>query len=258
MLSKGNLMKKFMFAMAVMGSFALTANAYAGGYKEIEVKDGGTISGTVLFKGAVPPKKATGKDVDVCHADTPDPSIIATDGKLANVVVYLKKVKKGKAFTDAQKAVVSDQKACIFVPHVALVAEKGKVEFKNSDAKLHNVKVNSIRNGNFNEGVDPHKSLTKAFNKGHDAIKVSCSVHEWMSSWVIVMPHPYYAVTAADGSFKLENVPAGKYKVIVWHGAKENACDVAVDDGKAAKQKSSGVKVVVKKGKEVKITATYK
>jgi plastocyanin len=245
-------------ALALVAALVLATNVEAKGYKVIEVKDGGTISGTVIFKGKVPNKVPTGKDVGACHADTPDPSIIAKDGKFQNVLVYLKKVKKGKAWTKAQDNVLADQKACIFLPHVALVKEGGTVEFKNSDPVLHNVKANSIRNGQFNEGVEGGKSLKKKFAKSHDVVKVSCSVHGWMVSYVVVMSHPYYAVTGADGTFKLENVPAGKYKVVVWHGAKESDCTVGVDGGKESKQKSAGTKIKVAKGKEVKLTVTYK
>lgn len=250
-------MKLRILALVLGGAVAFSAAAEAGGYKEGKVKNGGTISGTVKYTGKAPAPKTTGKDEGACHATTPDPTISTKDGKLANVLVFLKKVKKGKPFTDAQKKVVADQAACIFVPHVALVAEGGEVEFKNSDTVLHNVKGNSIRNGQFNEGVEAKKSLKKTFKKGHDVIQVSCSVHAWMVSYVVVMPHPYYAVTDAQGNFKLEDVPAGKYNVIVWHGSKKTECEVSVDGKSASKQSAAGVKVKVKKGKEVKIEATF-
>lgn len=238
-------------------ALGLTSAAQAAGYKEIEVKDGGTIKGTVKYTGAVPPKKSISKDTEVCGTSTEDVSISAVDGKLASVVVYLKKVKKGKAFTAEQKKVLSDQKACVFLPHVALVAEGGVVSFKNSDSVLHNVKSTSLKNPAFNEGVGADKAIDKTFKKGHEAVKISCSVHEWMSAWVVVMPHPYYAVTNDKGEFTLTNVPAGKYKLIVWHGSLGKECKVSVDGGGAEKQKNSGVKVEVGKGGEVKVEATF-
>ena len=48
-------------------------------------------------------------------------------------------------------------------------------------------------------------------------IRVKCNLHPWMRSWIAVMEHPYFAVTGADGSFDLTNVPPGDYTVAVWH-----------------------------------------
>ena len=78
-------MKRLMVALT--GVLALAASPILAGYKEMEVKDGGTISGTVTFKGKVPPKTAITKDTEACGTETADPSIVAKDGKLANGVV---------------------------------------------------------------------------------------------------------------------------------------------------------------------------
>lgn len=249
-------MRKLFMTSALIAGVATASVAYAG-YKEVEVKDGGKITGVVKFTGKVPPAIAISKDTEACGTSCADPGIEAKDGLLKGAVVYLRKVKEGKAFTDAQKKVVSDQTSCVFVPHVALVAEGGSVEFKNSDSVLHNVKANSLRNGGFNEGVESGKSITKEFKSGHDEIKVTCSVHDWMVSWVVVMDSPYYAVTDENGAFEIGDVPPGKYKLVVWHGKLEKECEVAVAGDKAEKQKSSGVKLEVEKGGEVKVEATY-
>ena len=50
-----------------------------------------------------------------------------------------------------------------------------------------------------------------------DTIKVVCDVHSWMKAWIIVTEHPYYALTDADGQFRLENVPEGSYRIKAWH-----------------------------------------
>lgn len=250
------MLKRFIFASTAL--VLSTQIAMAGGYKEIEVKDGGTIEGTVHYEGKAPPAKTVTQDTNVCGSSTPDVALQVKDGKLQYAVVFLKKVKEGKAFAKEHGSATSDQKKCVFVPHVTLVKEGGEVEFKNSDSVLHNVKANSIRNGQFNEGVEAGKSIKKKFEKGHDAVKVSCSVHPFMASWIVVMPHPYYAVTGEDGSFKLTDVPAGKYKVIVWHPTKDKACTVSVDGGAGKKQSKSGTKVKLAKKGTIKIKAVYK
>ena len=48
-------------------------------------------------------------------------------------------------------------------------------------------------------------------------VRVKCDVHPWMAAWVGVLDHPFFTVSAADGSFTIENVPAGTYTVEAWH-----------------------------------------
>jgi hypothetical protein len=85
--------------------------------------------------------------------------------------------------------------------------------------------------------------LTKAQPKGADAIskeledsgviKFTCDVHPWMRGFVVVTDHPFFAMSGADGSFTIEKVPAGKYKLEAWHafyGLK--TAEVEVADGK--------------------------
>lgn len=246
-------MVRTLVAALALGLFL--APAAQAQYKEKDVKDGGSISGTVTFSGKAPDPITIDKDVESCGSSCANPNITVNDGKLACAVVYLKKVKEGKAWGAEQKKVVSDQVKCVFTPHVALVAMGGTVEFKNSDSVLHNVKASSLRNGQFNKGVEAGKSLEQVFKSGHDEIKVNCSVHPWMASWVIVMENPYYAVTDTEGKFKLENVPPGKYKLVVWHG-ELNKYELKVG-GKAEKGKSSGNDVEVKKGADTVVDASF-
>src|SRR5207247_2335623 len=46
---------------------------------------------------------------------------------------------------------------------------------------------------------------------------VSCDIHKWMSGYLFVFAHPYFAVSDENGKFTIEKVPAGKYRVVMWH-----------------------------------------
>ena len=59
--------------------------------------------------------------------------------------------------------------------------------------------------------------LIFAFEKPEPFLKFKCDVHPWMFSYVSVFDHPYFAVTGKDGSYKIANVPPGKYTLEISH-----------------------------------------
>jgi plastocyanin len=249
-------MKTLLSLTALTALLTLSPTAFAG-YKEIEVTDGGTITGKVAFAGTAPPKTTITQDTGTCGTGGDDARVTVNEGMLQNALVFLRKVKKGKAWPAEMKSVVSDQTSCVFLPHVAVVGEGGVVEFKNSDNVLHNVKSSSVKNTAFNEGVEGNGSIKKTFTKGHEVVKVTCSVHSWMVSYVVVAAHPYYAVTAADGTFTISGVPAGKYEVIIWHGEAKTTT-VGIDGGKEGKQGKKGTKFKMAAGGTITVSATVK
>jgi hypothetical protein len=69
-----------------------------------------------------------------------------------------------------------------------------------------------------------------------EIVKVTCDVHSWMLGWVAVMPHPFFGVTDASGVTKIENVPAGKHTLEVWHETLgKQTADVEVKAGQTTK-----------------------
>lgn len=201
----------------------------------------GTIVGKVLLDGKVPaPKIHEIKHKDkVCHTKpVPDETLVVNKDKGVRwAVVYIKKIKAGKPFLKEYPAL--DQKGCRFEPHVALTPVKKPLKVLNSDGVLHNVHVKARLNEESNAAMINAKPMNLTFYR-KEFIPVVCDVHPWMGSWVIAMGHPYYVITAADGSFKLENVPAGTYKLRVWHeklGKQEVEVTVAAGKEKAVEFK---------------------
>jgi len=73
-----------------------------------------------------------------------------------------------------------------------------------------------------------------SFSDAEPMFKIKCDVHPWMSTYVAVMSHPFFAVTGTDGKFSIKNVPAGTYEVEVWHEKlKTKTMSVTVGDGDA-------------------------
>jgi hypothetical protein len=65
-----------------------------------------------------------------------------------------------------------------------------------------------------------------------DVVKFKCDVHPWMTGYLVVTDNPFHAVTGDDGSFTINNVPAGTYTVEAWHerlGTKQAQLTVAPD-----------------------------
>ena len=210
-------MNKFGSLVLALSLASVPASAmaqYAGG----DVKDGGSISGTVKFKGTAPaPKKLdVGKDKEVCgKSPKTDQSLIVEGGNLVNAVVTITDIKKGKKIEI--KKVKLDQNGCEYHPHVLAFPAGSTVEIVNPDGILHNVHSYSKVNSPFNMAQPKFKKTLDVKIEKPEAVEVKCDVHGWMHGWLVATANPYFAVTDGSGSFKLTDVPAGSYTVEVWH-----------------------------------------
>ncbi len=174
----------------------------------------GDIKGTVKFTGAAPklaPLKAS-KDTATCGADLPDESVLVAGGKLKNVVVTV----KGVAAKPAPGKITLDQHKCRYVPHVQAVAAGSSLDILNSDPILHNIHgyLGSATAFNLAMPLKNQKIARKLDKPG--IVHVKCDVHSWMSAYIVVVDTPF-AVAGDDGTFTIQNVPAGTYTVTAWH-----------------------------------------
>ncbi len=224
-------------------------------YEEGDVSNGGTITGTVKIAGDVPAAKTlkVDKDQATCgHDDIPSEALIVSgDGALKNAVVSITNISKGKKFAGGTASSI-DQKGCIFSPHVAVIPPGSSIDLLNSDDVMHNLHSWSMKNTAFNEGVAGHGKLAKTF-EFPETIKMTCDVHKWMTAWLVVQANPYYALTGADGKFKLEGVPAGTYTVQAWQESLgKTTQEVTVSAGAEAKADFELTKKAKKKRKRKK------
>lgn len=219
--------------VSFLGGLGNTVSAY----EEVTVSNGGTITGTVKLAGETPDAKTlkVDKDQATCgHDDIPSEALIVSgDNALKNAVVSITNITKGKKFEAGTPSL--DQKGCVFVPHISMVAPGQSVELLNSDDVMHNLHSWSMKNTAFNEGVAAHGKLPKTF-EFPETIKITCDVHKWMTAWLIVKDNPYYVLTDENGKFKLDGVPAGTYTVQAWQESLGNeAQEVTVTAGGEAK-----------------------
>ena len=111
-----------------------------------------------------------------------------------------------------------DQEGCQYHPRVSGIQVGQTLEIKNSDATLHNVHALAKVNNEFNVGQPVQGMVSKkTFDKQEVMIKFKCDVHGWMASYLAVLPHPYYGVSQADGTFSINGLPPGSYTLEAWH-----------------------------------------
>jgi plastocyanin len=187
----------------------------------------GDITGTITLKGTPPKEKDITplKEDATCgkfHTDMPTTHfyMVGAKGELADVVVSLQGA-SGKSTGASAAPAVMDQKGCEYIPQILAVQTDQKIQVKNSDPVLHNIHdLPNPDSGNKEQNMaqmpnGPELSFT--FSKPEDFLKFKCDVHPWMFAWVSVFDHPYFAVSAKDGTFKISNVPAGKYTLKAAH-----------------------------------------
>ncbi len=224
------------WALAATLGLILVVWAPAIAYEAGEVKDGGSIKGTIKYDGAPPARKKLEitKDKEVCGKveHLSEDLIVGSDKGIANVVVMLTNIKKGKKWPAGKPTL--DQKGCDYQPHVLVIPTGAEVEIKNDDGILHNIHTVSTKNPSLNRAQPKFKKvMTAKFDKS-EIVKVACDVHNWMLGWFVVSDDPYVAVTNAQGQFEIKDIPAGSYKVEIWHEklGKETK-DVSVKAGEA-------------------------
>jgi hypothetical protein len=184
----------------------------------------GTLKGRIKLSGPEPGNKVIRMGMDPMCAKMwagkkpgPVDEVVVTsnDGGLMNAFVKLDGAFPGTPVP--AQPVLLDQKACFYQPRVVGARVGQVLRAKNSDNLLHNVHSSSSHRNSFNFG-QPVAGITSDFKLAdEEMLKIGCDVHRWMTSWVGVVDHPYFAVTGADGSFVLNNVPAGKRTISVWH-----------------------------------------
>jgi plastocyanin len=134
-------------------------------------------------------------------------------------VVYVEAA-AGKTFPPPTERVVIDQKGLLFQPHVAAVPVGATVEFLNSDKVAHNIfwpAISGNKKLSHNMGTWPSGQKREFKFDAPGVVPLLCNVHPEMSAYIVVTPTPYFAVTDADGNYKIATVPEGQYTVSAWH-----------------------------------------
>lgn len=214
-------------AVLMAAALGLAGAANAASYKEIDVTDGGTITGNISAGDNESESKSytISKDPKICGEGIREVSFVrVNDGMLQDAVVFLEKVKEGKPFPEGLDTLTLTQEKCEFAPALGIMSNKGAMTAINSDHTLHNIhayeligkarrSVINVSQPNAGDEVTKEIKLRKG-----NGMKVECDAHDFMHSFVFVAKNPYFSLVDESGGFSISDIPAGTYKIVVWHG----------------------------------------
>ena len=189
------------------------ARSAAGGSIRGHVGVGGPIPGNGLIRMGMDPKCAAMN----AGARVFDRAVVAmADGSLADVFVKLDGVFPQTPVP--AEPVVVDQRQCVYGPRVVGVRVGQTLRIRNDDDLLHNVHSSSGNGNTFNVGQPKAGMVFSLTPKAEEImVKLGCDVHRWMTAYVGVVSHPYFAVSSDDGTFVITGVPTGTYTIRAWH-----------------------------------------
>ena len=146
-------------------------------------------------------------------------------------VVYLESAPRGAFEASDGGHAVMDQRNETFVPHVLAITTGTTVDFPNSDKFYHNVfslsKTRPFDLGRYAAG----NSRQVRFDRP-GIVRVFCDIHSHMNAFILVFGHPFFAMTDAEGRYRIDNVPPGAYGMVAWNeGASSESRPVVVPDG---------------------------
>jgi hypothetical protein len=200
--------------------YCLTAAVLAGLVQAASAAD---IVGRITLKGTPPPEIPLPFDADCAklhtHPETTHFYLVGPNSGLGDVFVYIKEGAKPTPPPSEPK--ILDQIGCEYVPYIFGIHTGQKLIVRNSDPGiLHNVHVlpkPGSGNKEENQAQLKGQDLVLTFDHPEVLLHFKCDVHIWMHAYAGVLDHPYYAVTAKDGTYKIANVPPGKYVLEAYH-----------------------------------------
>lgn len=140
--------------------------------------------------------------------------VTESGSELANVVVFVQDGPKPQALQPTRVRIVQENET--FVPRVVAITRGSIVDFPNADPFFHDV-FSLSRAGTFDLGSYPRGQTKSQQFRRAGLIKVYCHIHSHMSASIMVFDHPFFTIPKPDGTFAIDDVPPGSYKVSAWH-----------------------------------------
>ena len=192
-------------------------------YRVVPVSVGGTITGTVDFEGTVPAAAIIHptSDQSACGTSVMVKTTAVAGTRVGGAVVWLTDIRSGKALPVERRFELTND-ACTLDPYVQAISTSGTLNVSNDDRTLHTNRFINVGTGQI-VGVAPFNDDGEVVPvdkfKEPAEIEVVCEQHPWTHAWIAVLDHPYFAQTGVAGTFSIDAIPAGRYRVRAWHPA---------------------------------------
>jgi len=190
-------------------------------YKVLAVSAPGTITGTVDFDGTPPGPQIIRptSDASVCGNSITENNVTMAGTKVVGAIVWLTDIRSGKGFPLERRVELTNDD-CTLDPFVQVISTASTLNVSNDDRALHTNRFINVGTGQiaavapFNDDgeVVPVDRLKEPME-----VEVVCEQHPWTHAWIVVLDHPYYAQTSKTGTFTIDGIPAGRYRVRAWH-----------------------------------------
>lgn len=108
------------------------------------------------------------------------------------------------------------QKDKRFTPHVLAVEVGTTVDFPNQDPIFHNA-FSNFSGKVFDIGLYPPGTSRAIKFDRPGVVRIFCNIHPAMSAVIVVVDTPYFAITSADGAFRVNDAPPGEYALGIFH-----------------------------------------
>ena len=189
-------------------------------YVPTTVVSDGWVGGTVVITGSVPPDSAVyvTRDASVCGTVFTPRTVNRSGAALTGAVVWLEDIRTGKPLPMARRYTVGTER-CALIPRVQAGLVGGTLNVASGDRVVNQLVVARgddalarVRLTGFGQVVPVESALARP-----GLVTITSDVHPWTRGYVLVFDHPYFAVTAPNGTFTIDGVPPGHYTVKVWH-----------------------------------------
>ena len=192
-------------------------------YRVVPVGVTGTVTGTVDIEGSAPVAAMIHPTADqnVCGSVIVEKGATLSGTRVGSAIVWITDIRGGKAFPLEQRFELANSN-CILDPYVQAMSTNGTLNVSNDDKTVHTNRLVNVGTGEI-VGIAPFNDDGEVVPldrfKEPGEIEVVSDRHPWTHAWIAVLDHPYYAQTAANGTFSIDGIPPGRYRLRAWHPA---------------------------------------
>ena len=197
-------------------------------YTPTVVASGGSITGAVTLSSPLQPNppQPTGRDSALCGASIPDESLTQQGSGLGGVVVWLEGIRRGKPIPLERRLELASDR-CRLSPRVQAGVVSSAVNIIGHDDFRQRLRFLAAGEKAPRAAIllaqDEQVIPTELPFKSPGLVVVRDLDHEWPTAYLAVFDHPYFAVTAPTGTFRIDGVPPGKYTLMAWHERTQRA-----------------------------------